>query len=962
MKKILTIITFVMTFAAAIFGSPDVVNATSSTTTPKVVANDYTANQNGYAYININAENFVDVGSIELFIYYDSTLFEITSNYTLDFLSSSSCVTNTETQGEASLHAISLDGLSGNGSMWRITFRVKGTTPAGKHPITVAVGEVYSKSLEPLMIESQNFYINVSESPEVINTIPIYSSNNNLKVSQNDIFEIKYYTYNGYDFASADFEIEYDNNIFELVSVNLGSSLTNSNGAVYSINDEVAGYINISYASLTGISYANPLITIKLKVVSNVNESSEINFSANSIYDSNLNLLNCDNKTNIINVLYQEPAVDLPNIKVEDYSGCLNEFEINVVVDGSTKLAAADFVITYDQTVLKCLNIAKNQENSMVVVNPKYDDGLIKFSFICEEGVSTSSSIVKIRFEPLLIKKTNISITGYNLVDCEFNNIDVEFVSSEISLKHELVSYNGKAATCESNGWYKYEQCLNCDYTTYKEIAALGHNKSIIPAKEATCEEIGWASYETCSRCDYSTYEEVPALGHEKELIEAKEPTCTEDGWNSYETCTRCDYTTYVEIERLGHLLTSFEGLPATCEANGYEKYDVCSRCDYTTYKEIAALGHNKVTVSAKEATCEEIGWASYETCSRCDYSTYEVIPALGHLITILPAQDPTCIENGWESYEGCTRCGYGDKKLIESLGHDLITIEELPATCEENGHKKYDVCSRCDYTTYEEIVALGHNYYIIEQELPTCTKNGYSKYVCYNNDNHSYIDELYATGHKLSYYNGKPATCINDGYESYEQCSNCNYTTYKKIAKLGHNYVSELIEPTCESDGYTKYVCLRCYDTYKNNYASALGHKYHEIHVDPTASTDGYDGSLCDACGKINKTIVYPSYNSEYVSFVSVLSTIRNAEELYRMLKTGQDLYTKVDPNNAAVREAHEKYINIYNNFNGTIEKLNTDNVEAINTSANLITNIFKITNILALSIYLLKKIVFRG
>jgi hypothetical protein len=38
-------------------------------------------------------------------------------------------------------------------------------------------------------------------------------------------------------------------------------------------------------------------------------------------------------------------------------------------------------------------------------------------------------------------------------------------------------------------------------------------------AQAATCTEIGWAAYKTCSRCDYTTYEEIAALGHKPEDV-----------------------------------------------------------------------------------------------------------------------------------------------------------------------------------------------------------------------------------------------------------------------------------------------------------------------------------------------------------------------------------------------------------------------------------------------------------
>lgn len=43
-------------------------------------------------------------------------------------------------------------------------------------------------------------------------------------------------------------------------------------------------------------------------------------------------------------------------------------------------------------------------------------------------------------------------------------------------LEHELEYHAAKASTCTDIGWDEYATCARCDYTTYKEIAALGHN------------------------------------------------------------------------------------------------------------------------------------------------------------------------------------------------------------------------------------------------------------------------------------------------------------------------------------------------------------------------------------------------------------------------------------------------------------------------------------------------------
>ena len=64
------------------------------------------------------------------------------------------------------------------------------------------------------------------------------------------------------------------------------------------------------------------------------------------------------------------------------------------------------------------------------------------------------------------------------------------------ALGHDIVKHEGQAATCTQNGWEAYDTCTRCDYTTYVDIEALGHDW----AKEWTTD--GTAHWHECSRCD----------------------------------------------------------------------------------------------------------------------------------------------------------------------------------------------------------------------------------------------------------------------------------------------------------------------------------------------------------------------------------------------------------------------------------------------------------------------------
>ena len=69
---------------------------------------------------------------------------------------------------------------------------------------------------------------------------------------------------------------------------------------------------------------------------------------------------------------------------------------------------------------------------------------------------------------------------------------------------------------CETEGLRTYTATYgeNSDVKT-ETIPARGHDKVSHEGKAATCTESGWAAYDTCTRCDYTTYVEIPAAGHD---------------------------------------------------------------------------------------------------------------------------------------------------------------------------------------------------------------------------------------------------------------------------------------------------------------------------------------------------------------------------------------------------------------------------------------------------------------
>ena len=175
------------------------------------------------------------------------------------------------------------------------------------------------------------------------------------------------------------------------------------------------------------------------------------------------------------------------------------------------------------------------------------------------------------------------------------------------AIGHDLVHHDGKAATCIEAGHDAYYNCSNCnklfaDVNGENEISfpateALGHDLVHHDGKAATCTEKGREAYDTCSRCDYTTYKEISALGHSfGKWTVTTAPTCTEKGIETC-YCNHCPETETRDVDALGH---------------DY-KDGVCTRCGAKDPDYTPPVKENPfVDVSESSVYYDAILWAYY--------------------------------------------------------------------------------------------------------------------------------------------------------------------------------------------------------------------------------------------------------------------------------------------------------------------------------------------------------------
>ena len=136
------------------------------------------------------------------------------------------------------------------------------------------------------------------------------------------------------------------------------------------------------------------------------------------------------------------------------------------------------------------------------------------------------------------------------------------------------------AATCTEKGVETRVCKHDNSHKETRDINALGHALVQHAAQAPTCTAIGWDAYESCSRCDYTTYKEKAALGHTPEWVVSKAATCSEEGLKE-ERCTRCNQVLKSKkIKKLDHTPGEWtETQAATYSKEGLiEKH--CAKCN----------------------------------------------------------------------------------------------------------------------------------------------------------------------------------------------------------------------------------------------------------------------------------------------------------------------------------------------------------------------------------------------
>lgn len=402
----------------------------------QVTAGAVTVTAGNTASVTLRAENFVNLAALDVYIYYDPAIFTVSSTGNGSMLSGAQTSVNTAEAGKITLSMMSLNGISGSGNLITVYFNTGADTEPGTYPITVAIGRAYDSSLQPVTVSGVSGSVTVNKPVETQSfRVYNYMTLENNPLQKGDTLTCKIANLYGYYFVSGEFTLEYDHEMFVLESVELDSRLLGE-GAVYSVNSSVLGQVRLAYANAEPVN-SFYMFTVKLKVIADADTTTTVKAQASNVYRADLSPYLPDSVSGTVTLKKSPHVADHPDafFRTEDLEvGRQNKSVF--CLEAGAGVAAADFTLTYDPTVLRCVNVvmAEGLEDlgGMLVINDNYAAGTIRFSYVNMSAYDAEDlPLVEITWEPLRSPQTHYEILSgaVGIVDEKQNPITLEYVT-----------------------------------------------------------------------------------------------------------------------------------------------------------------------------------------------------------------------------------------------------------------------------------------------------------------------------------------------------------------------------------------------------------------------------------------------------------------------------------------------------------------------------------------------------
>lgn len=618
--------------------------------------------------VNYLLNDYGEIGSLQLELFFDSSVISINDVYTNGFESFKDIAIGNSSVKITLLYSEQINELN----LFNVDFNVVNGKNNEDTVFDLVINEAYSLDQKPISIQGCRNSIKLIENTTELNFINYYINSDKTDLQKGDTFTIDLRIENQKEnlIKSGSYTINYDSSILEFVSYEKGAFLLEGN-TLFEINADIPGIINYSYVT-TENHYRNELIKFTFKNKINENSNSVLELVSNSLVDSYGNKV-ISNKTQLrFNTIYnkysgQEDQSVLTELKIDEKLG---NVKLIFSLPDNPFISAGDYKINFDNNKLKFnkgVKLAASEYFDFVNLNTKQSSsGNLILNLVHNNSKVFSGSFYELYFN-FNNKCENINsiitINGTDIYDSEL--IKVPDYNKKISvitstLSHTLSDWTIETpATCTTDG-LKVQRCTVCNEIINREVInATGHAYGDwIIDKDATCVNNG-SKHKICANCGDIVTETIPSLGgHKLGEWEIENPaTCTTDGLK-VQKCTVCGEIINQEvIKATGHKYGDWIiDKDSTCKEEGTHHKE-CSNCGDVIEEIIPKKDHSGKWVVTKEATCKDKGIKSF-ICESCnEVLETEEIPLLEHKTSWKVTKEATENEEGVESLI-CENCG----------------------------------------------------------------------------------------------------------------------------------------------------------------------------------------------------------------------------------------------------------------------------------------------------------------
>lgn len=407
---------------------------------PRMTLDSYTTQPGNYAYINLYAYDFVNVMGLEYSIHYDSQVMTLNSYNIGYFVEGSVTNVNDQNVGEIKGSVVNVDGLNGSGQVLGMNFYINQEAQPGTYPITLTIGDAYDMELGTVSIAKESGKLVVNEPSSTVKNISFgcYLNNYNVKYDEKVTYTIQ--AYDVYQLAAGKFEVEYDSEVLALEDVIIADSLITET-AIYTIEDERAGLVQITYADIDPIQDWTQCFTLTFSVIKNENTQTEIKFSADNLLDVNLADLATSTYSNTLNI---EEVVYYPTVRIDASNPAEDgTFTADVVFEKGTDIAAGDFTITYNTYEVLCTSVKANSSVSAnggyIYTKEKIDEGSVFFSYVNTKPFTEEQMVLTMTFEPVnkYYGRTTLELKGQDVVNEAYEDITLTYQGANVEVPRQ---------------------------------------------------------------------------------------------------------------------------------------------------------------------------------------------------------------------------------------------------------------------------------------------------------------------------------------------------------------------------------------------------------------------------------------------------------------------------------------------------------------------------------------------